>query len=740
MDFGAILKDLLPSLDNITATMSASASSGAANGTGTGTAGNAGIQLPIGFEKLMPLFGAQINPFLHTFMAMNSTFGAYLGLDLAAIVAFLGLLWAACRLARQAWDLVYGLVEEYLMASIHISSDDDIHQQVLKWLAAQPHVSNARSLMAESSTTGAWEEQSTNEARQHVPVRALDGDGGDLYLNFSYQHATTPPRYVPAMGSHGFWFRGTYFCVYRKRDSMLASSSSTPFGASVVKDTETMVLSCFSFTAEPIKRLLQHVRQDYFKENFVRTVIKRPNTSMMRRFGGRNSWSTVANRPVRPMSTVVLDHKQKRQLLSDINEYLHPATPLWYATRGIPLRRGYLFHGPPGTGKTSLSFALAGVFGLDIFVISLLDPALTEEDLVLLFNSLPRRCVVLLEDIDTAGLSRPDDDGDSKDDKDDKDTKSGTNGKGDENDDDGKSEDDGAGKQTEGSGNAKEDDKAKAAHLTRQSDKKPARSGTATARAKRGGLGMGGHGMENEGNGISLSGLLNAIDGVASHEGRVLIMTTNRPEVLDEALIRPGRVDLQVAFGNATQRQACELFQRMYEASQPRWTQQAPAPASMRQPRKQHKSEDMGGSMDRPFGATSLMSALHSKLEALATTIANLTSGVEGGNDGDIEFTTDHGGAFVHVDTDEKNEASVHSSASEESEESEEAFTDLKELARIATAFGAKIPDCCFSPAEIQGFLLKRKKDPRRALREAEGWVAHMVEQKASKSKILQVQ
>jgi len=107
------------------------------------------------------------------------------------------------------------------------------------------------------------------------------------------------------------------------------------------------------------------------------------------------------------MKTVVLDAKQKLQLLADINEYLHPATPRWYANRGIPLRRGYLFHGPPGSGKTSLSFALAGVFGLDIYVVSLLEPSLTEEDLCVLFNTLPRRCVVLLEDIDTAGLSRP---------------------------------------------------------------------------------------------------------------------------------------------------------------------------------------------------------------------------------------------------------------------------------------------------------------------------------------------
>jgi chaperone BCS1 len=69
---------------------------------------------------------------------------------------------------------------------------------------------------------------------------------------------------------------------------------------------------------------------------------------------------------------------------------------------------------PPGTGKTSLTFALAGVFGLDIHVVSLLEPTLTEEDLGMLFTTLPARCIVLLEDIDTAGLIRNDPPADKK--------------------------------------------------------------------------------------------------------------------------------------------------------------------------------------------------------------------------------------------------------------------------------------------------------------------------------------
>ena len=69
--------------------------------------------------------------------------------------------------------------------------------------------------------------------------------------------------------------------------------------------------------------------------------------------------------------------------------------------------------------------------------------------------------------------------------------------------------------------------------------------------------------------GPSFSGLLNALDGVRSQEGRILIMTTNHKEKLDPALLRPGRADLQIELGNAKQCQLKGLFKRFYpEASQ----------------------------------------------------------------------------------------------------------------------------------------------------------------------------
>jgi mitochondrial chaperone BCS1 len=66
---------------------------------------------------------------------------------------------------------------------------------------------------------------------------------------------------------------------------------------------------------------------------------------------------------------------------------------------------------------------------------------------------------------------------------------------------------------------------------------------------------------------VSLSCLLNVLDGVASQEGRVLIMTTNHVERLDGALIRPGRVDKQVEFGLADKDIIAQLFCNVYSHS-----------------------------------------------------------------------------------------------------------------------------------------------------------------------------
>jgi chaperone BCS1 len=66
---------------------------------------------------------------------------------------------------------------------------------------------------------------------------------------------------------------------------------------------------------------------------------------------------------------------------------------------------------------------------------------------------------------------------------------------------------------------------------------------------------------------VTFSGLLNALDGVASSEERIIFMTTNHFSQLDPALIRPGRVDLQEFLDDAEGEQAKRLFIKFYSPS-----------------------------------------------------------------------------------------------------------------------------------------------------------------------------
>lgn len=258
------------------------------------------------------------------------------------------------------------------------------------------------------------------------------------------------------------------------------------------------------------------------------------------------------------------------------------------------------FSGPPGTGKTSLTAALAGVFGLDIYVLSLLDPYCNEDSLVRLFSSVPSRCIVLLEDVDAAGLKRADDPRMKK-----KPLEEGTEEK---------------------------------------STSLPAKPVTA----------------------ISLSGLLNAIDGVSSSEGRILVMTTNKPKDLDQALTRPGRVDMHVSFSLPQPVEMIEMFISMYR-----------------------ETETLQVEGKTPDGATSV--TVEPKIN-----IDNPTAAPSNTTTRQINGLT-------------------------EADDTQGPLTET-ELKTLAAKFSTELPNGRLSLAAIQGYLLRFKHDPRYAVDNAASW------------------
>lgn len=64
--------------------------------------------------------------------------------------------------------------------------------------------------------------------------------------------------------------------------------------------------------------------------------------------------------------------------------------------------------------------------------------------------------------------------------------------------------------------------------------------------------------------GVTLSGLLNAIDGVSAAEDRILIMTTNYPDKIDSAILRSGRTDVRVSFSNLGRAEVARMFKLFF--------------------------------------------------------------------------------------------------------------------------------------------------------------------------------
>lgn len=69
---------------------------------------------------------------------------------------------------------------------------------------------------------------------------------------------------------------------------------------------------------------------------------------------------------------------------------------------------------------------------------------------------------------------------------------------------------------------------------------------------------------EEEKSPITMSAFLNALDGVMSKDGRLLVMTTNHPERLDPAVIRPGRVDRHETIGPMDAAEVSRMFLRFF--------------------------------------------------------------------------------------------------------------------------------------------------------------------------------
>lgn len=323
----------------------------------------------------------------------------------------------------------------FLSVELTVTSSDPSFEWVDRWLAEQPYAKRAKMLTLRSNSN------------DNVPLFPNQ----DVQINWSLS---------PGPGMHMFWWRNRPVFLERRYMSKEGDDSRRN------KPIETLRFRTIGRSQAIIRRLIADVREFSLATNMVSI-----------RVWSDHYWLNVPAKAPRPIDSIILPDGQIDRIIDDLEWFI--AARDWYRQRGIPYRRGYLFAGPPGCGKTSLVIALAGLYNRPICILTL-GGDMDDNALVAAFNEAPANAIILIEDVDCAF---------------------------------------------------------------------PAQSREST--------------QDNSGRRLTKAGLLNAIDGVATPDGRIVIMTTNYPERLDPALVRPGRADVHEHFqllGPNDQQRMAERF------------------------------------------------------------------------------------------------------------------------------------------------------------------------------------
>lgn len=333
----------------------------------------------------------------------------------------------AAVLGRYGFQMASALFKRKFVVSMEMTNRDPSYDWVMQWMARHPSFSFQQlSVITANVTIHANEESTAN-------------------CTFA------PCPNIP----HWLLHKGWPIMVYRKRQVERAAGSDV---------LEIMELSTLGRGKAMMEQIVSEAKAQAVQRDSDKTVI-------YQNAGGR--WSRQQDpRTRRPLNSVVLDGGVREELVEDVKIFI--GSHEYYRNLGVPYRRGYLLHGPPGCGKSSLVMALAGELRLAICLLSLSNRSLDDESLNTLLNTAPLRSIVLMEDIDRAFSN------DSR---------------------------------------------------------------------------------------VTMSGLLNALDGVAAQEGRLVFMTTNHVERLDPALIRPGRADIKLEIGNLTTQQSYDVFIKFFPQS-----------------------------------------------------------------------------------------------------------------------------------------------------------------------------
>jgi len=329
---------------------------------------------------------------------------------------------------------IWNVLLDQLTVSLTIRGDEEAYHWFSKLLASHPRMNSLRNLMLI--------DQHSQDNRYYAKTWNFHPGYGVFYIRFGY----TIIRVIKV----------------NEKEQQITGGYWQKTKAS---DKDKVILTTFGRSQEPLRKLIAEAEKLRAVKDGLQVYI--PN--------GQN-WGVLPIKAKRDLDSIYLPKSIKTDILSDANWFYSNKT--WFKEKGIPHRRGYLFHGLPGTGKTSLAAALASHLNKPLYYLNL-NSVTSDQELSALFQNSSEEAIYLIEDIDCSYMTK---------------------------------------------------------------DRVVERDQTA---------------VEFH---VTLSGLLNAIDGIVASEGRILIMTTNHVQKLDTALIRPGRIDRSWEFSSIAVEEAIQMI------------------------------------------------------------------------------------------------------------------------------------------------------------------------------------
>lgn len=252
--------------------------------------------------------------------------------------------------------------------------------------------------------------------------------------------------FTPGTGFHFFTFKGRPAWFSREKSGNTAMSTTT----------HEVEVYFFGTNRKMIEEFLEAIKP--------KTNPKNISIYALGRKYGEPSWGITRAKPKRDLNSVVLRHDVKDKIVAEIKEFYERES--WYAERGITHKLSYIFHGQPGTGKSSFIFALASYFNRSVYTVNM--NTLDDSTFQSAMDAVPPNGFIVIEDIDVS---------------------------------------------------------------------------TATAEREEVVLNNDGQKEETKRQKISMSTILNTLDGIASLSGNVIFLSTNHVDKLDRALTRRGRID-----------------------------------------------------------------------------------------------------------------------------------------------------------------------------------------------------